>query len=525
MSVVLRTVLILLVLAASGCEAPPPERQETEGRREAVGRQETGGAFPLPNFIYVMADDLGMGDVSTYQDWTGNSDEDQLLTPNIDKLARMGVRFTDAHSSSTVCTPTRYAFLTGRYSWRTRLKHKVLFGPWAPPLIDRERVTLPEMLRSAGYDTGMSGKWHLGLLYSTTDGRLARSWEEADLRKDLLDGPVDHGFNYAFFTARSHKSSAVAGWIENRTAINATRAGPHSVAGYDMSLTGKMNFEHAKKFLDAHFAGPQRESPFFLYYPTNSNHIPYVPSVAVNGVPVQGQSRFASGEHAGLRGDFIYENDVAVGEFLRYLGAQDDPRRPGHKLLENTLFIFTSDNGSETGEASSVGPLRGMKASIYEGGHRVPLIVSWPVGGVGDGNPETPGLTSGRLIGLHDVYATLAEITEQPLPPPEHGPEDSESFLSTLRSTSTDRSTRSPAVFHDDYTLGPALALRDGPWKLIVGSDLVWRGRLAPIALFNLDENLAEEESRNLLRDPSQSARVQDLSAKLMRIYSQGTTS
>jgi arylsulfatase A-like enzyme len=503
--------LLSLVLPPStlSCTAPPSDAEK-------------GGDLSHPNIVFFLADDMGIGDTSAYQDWTGNADAVQLHTPGIDRLARMGIRFTDAHSPSSVCTPTRYAFLTGRYSWRTSLKHKVLFGPMADPLIERERVTLPEILRSAGYSTALVGKWHLGLTYSRSDGRAAGSWKEADLRLLLQDGPLDHGFDYAFFTARSHLSSSSAGWFENRRAINSRPEGPKIVSGYDMSRTGEMNFRHARKFLDGHFAGPQRDRPFFLYYAANSNHTPYTPSRQVNETPVLGHSRNLDGGTAGDRGDFIYENDAAVQELLGYLEEHDDPRRPGRKLMENTLFIFTSDNGSELGGRVSVGPLRGMKERIHEGGHRVPFVALWIAGGVGDGDSSTPGLSSGYLFGLNDMYGTFAELTGQSLPGLQEGGEDSQSILGALRPGGRAIPSRDAIVLHDDASLGPALAIREGPWKLIVSSDLIWRGVLVPIALFNLDENLQEAESGNLLRDPAQAERVKDLSAKLARIFFEG---
>ena len=191
-----------------------------------------------PNIILFLADDMGMGDTSAYQDWSGNADRDQLHTPALERLANRGIRFTDAHSPSSRCSPSRYALLTGRYCWRTHLKHWVLFGVQVDPLIERERVTLPEFLQDAAYRTGMVGKWHLGLKYHNRDGGIAEGWEDADLTKPIADGPLDHGFDFYYGMSRSHgtsgpdgekgkdpKQSRGPGWIHNRKIVGATGTG------------------------------------------------------------------------------------------------------------------------------------------------------------------------------------------------------------------------------------------------------------------------------------------------------------
>jgi arylsulfatase A-like enzyme len=157
----------------------------------------------------MMADDMGMGDTSAYQDYTGNSDTEQILTPNMERLARMGVRFTDAHTPASRCTLTRYALLTGRYSWRNRMKHFVLFGVQGDPLIERDRPTLGTLCQSQGYRTALVGKWHVGLRYRQSDGSPADAWEDADLTQPMFDTPLDHGFDYCRFTSRSHGTSGL----------------------------------------------------------------------------------------------------------------------------------------------------------------------------------------------------------------------------------------------------------------------------------------------------------------------------
>ena len=160
-----------------------------------------------PNIVLMMADDMGMGDTSAYQDFTGNPAGLQLHTPHMERLARMGVRFTDAHTPSSRCSPTRYGLLTGRYAWRNRLKHWVLFGAQGDPMIEQGRPTIASLLRGNGYVTAMYGKWHVGLRYQRADGLPAAGWEDADLTKPLHTSPLDHGFDYARITSRSHGTS------------------------------------------------------------------------------------------------------------------------------------------------------------------------------------------------------------------------------------------------------------------------------------------------------------------------------
>ena len=162
------------------------------------------GVADRPNVVLFMADDMGMGDTSAYQFFTKNTDDQQLKTPAMQRLADMGMLFTDAHTPSSRGTPTRYGLLTGRYPWRARMKHWVLFGVQGDPLIEKDRPTLGTLFQSQGYATAMVGKWHLGLRYTQSDGKPAAGWEDADLTKGIFDGPAAHGFDYARFTYRSH---------------------------------------------------------------------------------------------------------------------------------------------------------------------------------------------------------------------------------------------------------------------------------------------------------------------------------
>ncbi|MEM0926081.1 MAG: sulfatase-like hydrolase/transferase, partial [Planctomycetota bacterium] len=320
-----------------------------------------------PNIIFMMADDMGLGDTSAYQDFTGNADVDQVHTPQMTRLARMGIRFTDAHTPSSRCSPTRYGLLTGRYPWRNRLKYWVLFGAQGDPMIEADRPTIASLLREGGYATAMVGKWHVGLRYRRSDGTPAAEWRDADLTQPLHTTPIDHGFDFARFTSRSHGTSGPdptakkktrnqaeqtvgPGHIHGRIAVGATELGKKLVNdgpdAYVLRKLGSRHSDHAMRWLQNHVNSEETNTqPFFLYYPSNSNHSPYTPDRSIGGVPVAGAARSVAGEPMGGRYDFIYENDVALGRLLDWLEQTPDPRAEGRMLVENTLVVFTSDNG------------------------------------------------------------------------------------------------------------------------------------------------------------------------------------
>ena len=500
-------------------------------------------AASKPNIIFFMADDMGMGDTSAFQDFTGNADNVQLHTPQMERLARMGMRFTDAHTPSSRCTPTRYGLLTGRYPWRSRMKWWVLFGAQGDPMIEADRPTIATMLRDSGYRTGMVGKWHVGLRYRQSNGNPAAGWDDADLTQPLYTTPLDHGFDFVRLTSRSHGTSGPdaahrnpakrnkpnqsvgPGHIHGRIAIGATGNGKRLVANgskaYILKKLGSRHSDHALEFLNSHIQSEDTKMrPFFLYYPANSNHGPYTPDDEIGDKPVAGAARTKSGAPMDARHDYIYENDVALGRLIDWLKATPDPRRSKSKLIDNTLVIFTSDNGAEKNSDIATGPFRSNKGSCYEGGHRVPFIAAWPAGGVGDGKISTLGKTNTSVIGLTDMYATFADIIESQLPDltkGEKGAEDSVSVLESMRS-GVELKNRPPLFVNDhkEAKADPAaVAMRSGQWKIFYKASLLREGEPKAFELYNL--KVDPKEVKDLINDPDSQAVIGSLTLEALK--------
>ncbi|NNE93514.1 MAG: arylsulfatase [Verrucomicrobiales bacterium] len=477
------------------------------------------GAEPPPNVILFMADDMGMGDTSAYQDITGNADDVQIATPGMEKLAGMGVRFTDAHSTSTRCTATRYGLITGRYPFRNRLKQFVLFGNQGDPMIEEGRPTLATLFRDSGYTTGLVGKWHVGLRYRNHHGLPAAAFEDAHFSMPMHTTPLDHGFDMAKFTSRSHGTSgpggrrkngpeqkAGPGHIDGRKIVGATGKGRELFSegpnAYVLTELGGRHSDNAIAFLDE---ANTAKKPFFLYYPSNSNHGPYTPDTDIDGKPVAGAARTKSGDPMDARHDFIYENDVALGRLIDYLEATDDPRREGAKLIENSIVIFTADNGAEIQSKVATGPFRSNKGSVYEGGHRVAFLVAWPKGGL------KPGTTNHTLTGHQDLFATFAEILGKPLPDLQAGEKGAEDSFSVLAAWRGEEMTWRPPVFFNDHKEAKqdpaAMAIRaddithsgkkfEGKWKLFFNANLGRFGKAEPGELYDLATDPKEENNR-----------------------------
>jgi len=425
-----------------------------------------------PNIVLILADDLGYGDPGCY------NPASRIPTPSIDRLAGQGARFTDAHSPSAVCTPTRYGLLTGRYAWRTWLQRGVI-GGYTPPLIEPTRPTLASVLKTHGYRTGFFGKWHLGLGWTRANGLvptfedaqrlLPGSWQDADpstglnvdFSKPIHGGPTALGFDEALFTAACSTIDGPFTFIAND---RVTAVPDHQVSEfYDLSKGEEgsprpgwiapgfkleevdLRFtERAVRFLDSSVAAAPRQ-PFFMELALSSPHTPWLVPDLVRGL---------SGD--GPRGDLVVLADLCVGrvmEALDRLGAVD-----------NTLLIFASDNGPHPGTNghASAGALRGLKSHIWEGGHRVPFIARWPA-------RIEPGAVVDEPICLTDLMATFAAIVGADLPA-EAGP-DSVDISPALfeRGGAGARSSRPPlrealVSSSEDGTF----AIRRGPWKLIV---------------------------------------------------------
>jgi arylsulfatase A len=381
-----------------------------------------------PNFVFILCDDLGYGDVRAF-----NPERGKIDTPNIDRLAADGMMFTDAHASSSVCTPSRYSILTGRYNWRSQLQSGVL-GGMAVPLIAPDRMTVASYLQGQGYTTACIGKWHLGLGYGPQR-----------FTSQLLDGPLQHGFDHFFGISASLDMPPFA-WIENDrfpetpTATKRwQRSGPAapSFEAVDVMPTlTKKAVEYIRR------RGNEQDTPYFLYLSFTAPHTPIVPAPEWKG-------KSGLGDY----GDFVMQTDAAVGEVLQAI--DESGRR------NNTIVYFTSDNGfapaanpmqlEALGHFPS-GPLRGYKSDIWEGGHRVPLIIRWP-------EVVAPSTTSSQLVGLIDLFATTAEILQQSLP--ETAAEDSVSLLPILKGR--DKPVRESLVLH---SIDGRFAIRKGNWKL-----------------------------------------------------------
>ena len=439
---------LFLALWVLACSGPVEQTVSDRGTR--------------PNIILVLADDLGWGDLRAYHP------ESVIATPNIDRLAREGMRFTDAHSSSSVCSPSRYSLLTGRYAWRARDRSRAL-RYFAPPLIELGRLTLPELLRDAGYATAAIGKWHLGLNVPAVGGghvrrRDGRVDAEPDFSAPIEDGPLDFGFD-RYFGAQLEN---VRAFVRDRHFVDTPRptaSGKFRVDGWREAQKGKIHLAEALDVVER-LHGEEPDRPFFLYFATHYPHQPYAPAVSIDGTPVRGTSG------AGPRGDLVVELDVVLGRLLDLLNRLD--------LARETLIILTSDNGpnvsadgaEETGAHDPSGVWRGGKGSIWEGGHRVPFIARWG-DGTEAGSRIRPGSVNRQLIGLQDLMATVAELIEKPLPA--GAAEDSKSFLPVL--TGAGEASPREHLVHRSAT--GQFAVRSDDWKLIRDGNAVLGDRAA----------------------------------------------
>jgi len=470
----------------------------------------TAAAEPKPNLVIIYTDDQGYGDASCL------NPDSKFDTPNLDRLAREGMTFTDGHSSDTVCTPSRYGLLTGRYSWRTALK-KGVYGADRDCLIEKGRMTIGSLLQAQGYQTAMVGKWHLGMQFDGSLGK--RDWS-----KPFRQGPVDRGFDY-FFGIPASMNYGVLTYLEGDRVLKpadlwtAKKPGllkadpasyritpPYQAEFFNGSKLGgplevaadfddvdalRVFVEKSKAWLDEAVKpepgdATKNTKPFFLYLPLTSPHKPVIPA-----------PEFVGKSQCGAYGDFMVETDFRVGQMMDHLDTLG--------VADNTIIVFTSDNGPEKTyikripnfDHRSSGIYRGGKRDLYEGGHRVPFLVRWPA-------KVKAGSTSDVPVSQTDLLATMAELLGTELPA--NAGEDSWSFAKILKGDTLERDV--PLMHHSSAGL---FAVRDGDWKLHLDKPK------AP-KLYNLAQDPSETD--NLAGKHAK--RVRELKAAATRLVQRG---
>lgn len=431
--------LIIILFLLSNCTSDVHENKEKK-----------------PNIIYILADDMGYGDLSSL------NPDSKIPTPHMDRIVEEGIYFTDAHAPSAVCTPTRYGILTGRYCFRTPLTQGVLVGH-SPSLLEPGRITVADLLKSKGYQTACIGKWHLGLDWKKLDPEKPL-WEgsiwnmsntsNVDYQATVDGGPADHGFDYSYIIPASLDIPPYV-YLENEHVVdpnihkvNGIREGRglywrkgDASEGFNFYQTLPHLTEKALQYIEQQ----DKKQPFFLYFPLTAPHTPWVPTE-------QYQNQSESGEY----GDFVVQVDAMIGRILDKLDENG--------MSEHTLIIVTSDNGShwkpeDIAQYSHQANFnfRGMKSDIWEGGHRVPFIARWPA-------QVTAGTFSNQLTVLTDLLATCADLTHSQIG--YNTAEDSYSILPALTGKSGNWPTRKSAILH---SINGTFALRKGNWKYIEG--------------------------------------------------------
>lgn len=450
--------------------------------------QEMTSTSPPPNIIYVLADDLGYGDLGAF------NPSGKIKTPHLDQMAQQGMKFTDAHTSSSVCTPTRYGILTGRYNWRSPLKRGVLSGT-SKALIPQDRTTVASFLKSNGYETAFIGKWHLGWNWAVKDTVFRNIpikdheiFEKIDFSKTVSHNPNDLGFDYAYGHCGSLdmppyvyvENGNITAPVEMITGREGDyhwwREGP-TANDFDHQRVTPHLFDKAEDFVTKMAA---KQKPFFLYLPLPSPHTPILPTKEWAGK--SGLNPYA---------DFVMQIDDRVGRLNALLEQLD--------IAENTVVIFTSDNGCSPEAKFDVltkkghdpsGIFRGHKADIFEGGHRVPFIVKWP-------KKIEAGTISDKIICTTDLLATCADIMDKVLLDNEG--EDSFSMLPVFTKETEKNHLRSFTIHH---SINGSFAIRKGDYKFIFcrGSG----GWSFPRPGKKEAEDLPEFQLYNLKNDPEE---------------------
>lgn len=466
-----------------------------------------------PNIIYILADDLGYGDVKCF------NPKGKIETPNLDNMAANGLKFTEAHTSSAVCTPTRYGILTGRYNWRSKLKRHVLSG-YGKALIKQERITVAEMLKTQGYETAFIGKWHLGWDWAIVKEDVLNrnnlnSKPKVDFSLPVQNGPITHGFDYSFGFCGSldmppyvYVENDMPTMVPTKTTVSIDekgfwRKGPTS----DDFIHANILQDLTDKAVDYINQKANTDAPFFLYFPLPAPHTPILPT-----------TEFLGKSNTNMYGDFVLQVDDVVGQIRETLKNQG--------ISENTLLVFTSDNGcsprADFEELASVGHnpsyiFRGTKADIYEGGHHVPFIIEWPKNGLKNSSTD-------KIICTTDFFATCAELSGYQIKDTEA--EDSYSML-PLITGKNDVDIREYTVHH---SVRGFFAIRQGDWKLCVSPGSGGWSYPSPrdieknkldlpaMQLFNLRDDIGE--TKNLIAENPEKAA--ELKAALKKIILDG---
>lgn len=412
-----------------------------------------------PNIVFILADDLGYGDVGCY------NPDSKIPTPHLDRMAKEGMKFTDAHSPSTVCTPTRYSLLTGRMAFRTGFR-SVFAGVGGPCLIEEDRLTLPEMLRKKGYTTAMFGKWHIGMSFFDKEGALIKNRglegvKKVDYSRAIPDGPIHRGFDHFFGTVSCPTTDWLYAYIDGdhipvppTGLLDKTNLPKHPYSrdnrggliapDFDLEEVDLVFLEKSREFLRSHVK-EQPKKPFFLFHSMQAVHLPSFPA-----------DQFKGKTNSGPHGDFLFEMDWIVGELLKELKDLG--------IDDNTIVMFGSDNGPEVPtviamrrdhQHDGARPWRGVKRDQWEGGHRTPFIVRWP------GKIEAGSVTD-EIVSLTDVFATCASLVGAGIP--NEAAEDSFDFLSVLKGEKLEKPVR-PYLLQQTIKLD--LSIREGKWKYL----------------------------------------------------------
>ena len=471
-----KTLVFILIISCFRCQPKEPPVAGTS----------------LPNIVYILADDMGYGDIEAL------NPESKIPTPNMNQLAREGMIFTDVHSPSAVCTPTRYGILTGRYCFRTRLQSGVLVGH-SPSLIEPGRITVASLLKQAGYRTACIGKWHLGLDFKKKDPDIplveGDGWSKThtsnvDYGAEIAGGPSDHGFDYSFIIPSSLDIQPYF-YIRNKFIVNPDvvqiEGSPdeRSQGAFWREGDASRDFDFYRVLPDftdeaVHFIRDHQNnssgSPFFLYLALAAPHTPWVPL-----------NDFKGASRAGLYGDFVVQVDHTVGQVRGILDSLG--------ISRNTLVILTSDNGAYwwpenirefDHRANFV--FSGMKSDLWEGGHHIPYIARWP-------EKIEAGSVNHQLVSLTDLLATCADLVDISLP--FNAGEDSRSHLPAFFGEENYPGSRENLVMQ---SFDGQYAIREGEWKLIMARGSGgWSYEGGPedpdIQLYNLKNDIREQEN------------------------------